>query len=190
MSDYKQQISACLDGELSDEEIQRLWPDVEAADYSTACRYQMIAAAMRGHVDETDMIDVSNSVRVALLQEAALTAQKSRAPAKTGWLGASWWRHAGGMGIAASVALVMVMVATDVQSPGTDSAVASLSGTQNPIPASSVMQQPVLAARPLDSNIRPVANLNTYLNEHSEFAAQDTMQGRMPYVRAVSYESR
>ena len=32
-------------------------------------------------------------------------------------------------------------------------------------------------------------NLDAYLAEHAEFAAQDTLQGRMPYARAVSYES-
>jgi hypothetical protein len=35
----------------------------------------------------------------------------------------------------------------------------------------------------------PAVNLNSYVNEHSEYAAQDTMQGMMPYARAVSYGS-
>ena len=35
----------------------------------------------------------------------------------------------------------------------------------------------------------PAVNLNNYVNEHSEYAAQDTMQGMMPYARAVSYGS-
>jgi hypothetical protein len=46
-------------------------------------------------------------------------------------------------------------------------------------------QQMVL---PVNNDVRP--NLNSYLKAHSEFAAQDTAQGRMPYARAVTYESR
>ena len=41
----------------------------------------------------------------------------------------------------------------------------------------------------VNSQIRPRVNLETYLAEHAEFAAQDTMQGRIPYARAVSYEA-
>ena len=41
----------------------------------------------------------------------------------------------------------------------------------------------------VNSQVRPRVNLETYLAEHAEFAAQDTMQGRIPYARAVSYEA-
>lgn len=191
MNEYKEQLSAYLDGELDDGEIHRLQPDVEAAEFSTSCRYQMIAAAMRGELDESDMLDVSQRVRVAILQEKSYTKHVSpESSAKTGWFGAAWWRPVGGMAIAASVALVMVMAATDVQSPGTDTVVATQSGAQQNDLRVTPVAQPMLAARPFADNVRPVANLNTYLSEHSEFAAQDTMQGRLPFVRAVSYESR
>jgi hypothetical protein len=35
----------------------------------------------------------------------------------------------------------------------------------------------------------PAVNLNTYVRQHSEFAAQDTIQGMMPYARSVTYGS-
>ena len=35
----------------------------------------------------------------------------------------------------------------------------------------------------------PAVNLNSYVRQHSEFAAQDTIQGMMPYARSVSYGS-
>lgn len=34
------------------------------------------------------------------------------------------------------------------------------------------------------------AEMSPYINQHLEFARQDTLQGRMPYVRAVSFESK
>ncbi|MGB5396978.1 MAG: RseA family anti-sigma factor [Gammaproteobacteria bacterium] len=191
MSEYKQQLSACLDGELSDEEIHRLKPDVEAAEFSTSSRYHLIGAAMRGDLEDADMIDVGHSVRVAVLQEETfgmnkiVTAVTSRRPV------AYWWRPVGGMAIAASVALVMVMAVTNEQTPAnsvvatkTDAGATSVAVTPVPV------VQPVLAARPASEKARSVANLNTYLSEHSESAARDTMQGRLPYARAVSYESK
>jgi len=33
-------------------------------------------------------------------------------------------------------------------------------------------------------------DLDPYINQHLEFATQDALQGRLPYVRAVSFESK
>lgn len=199
MSEYKQQLSALLDGELSDEEIRRLQPSVEAAEFSTTSRYQLIAEAMRG--SDASMIDISNQVRVAILQEATLelhtstessatVSQVAASTANAGWFGISWLRPAGGLAVAASVALVLVLAVSinDVQSPDSASLVAQQGLAPQPIqqPAPAVLAQQVVL--PVNKVARP--NLNSYLKAHSEFAAQDTAQGRMPYARAVTYESR
>ena len=187
MNEYKQQLSALLDGELSGDEIRRLQPSVEAEKYSTTSRYQMIAAAMRG--DDVSLIDVGHQVRVAILQEAKLEKTHTASAAKAGWFGLSWLHPAGGMAVAASVALVLVLaVSITGESPDNNSLVAS----QNPGQYNQVIATPVMAQQqvvlPVNNDVRP--NLNSYLKAHSEFAAQDTAQGRMPYARAVTYESR
>ncbi len=194
MNEYNEQLSALIDGALSDDEARRLQPSVEAATFSTASRYQLIAEAMRGTDADASMtmIDISNQVRVAILQEAALNEQISSvaSSAGTGWPVFSWLRSAGGIAVAASVAAVLVLVVTTtgVQSPSSGPVVASEDANQpgQVLATLPAMTQPVVV--PVNDDVRP--NLNSYINAHSEFAAQDTAQGRMPYARAVTYETR
>jgi negative regulator of sigma E activity len=192
MNEYKEQLSALIDGELSGDEVSRLQPSVEAAQFSTASRYQLIAESMRGTGSDASMIDISNQVRVAILQEAALDVKTSSvaSSASTGWPVFSWLRSAGGIAVAASVAVVLVLVVTitGVQSPTSGPVVASENINQ---PNQQLASMPAMSQRvviPVNDDVRP--NLNSYLNAHSEFAAQDTAQGRMPYARAVTYETR
>lgn len=193
MNEYRQQLSAMIDGELNDDEIRRLQPELEAAKFSTTSRYQMIADAMRGVHDDSSMIDISDQVRVAILQEETLKLETSHAGASVAasrpafW----WWRPAGGVAIAASVALALVAVVTinGVQSPGSSPVVASAGSTVQPS-QQILANMPAMSQRvviPVNDEVRP--DLNSYLNAHSEFAAQDTAQGRMPYARAVTYET-
>jgi hypothetical protein len=52
-------------------------------------------------------------------------------------------------------------------------------------------QQPHAVQLVADDNAqlaRPAVNKHR-LNQHLEYATQDTMQGRLPYVRAVSFDS-
>ena len=194
MNEYNEQLSALIDGALSDDEARRLQPSVEAATFSTASRYQLIAEAMRGTDADASMtmIDISDQVRVAILQEAALNEQISSvaSSAGTGWPVLSWLRSAGGIAVAASVAAVLVLVVTTtgVQSPSSGPVVASEDASQpgQVLATLPAMTQPVVV--PVNDDVRP--NLNSYINAHSEFAAQDTAQGRMPYARAVTYETR
>jgi hypothetical protein len=82
--------------------------------------------------------------------------------------------------------MVMVVTLTDQQHTGGGSAVVANVG-QQPVQA-----LPVSNPAPAFANTgiaRPAVNLNSYMNEHSEYAAQETMQGMMPYARAVSYGS-
>jgi sigma-E factor negative regulatory protein RseA len=192
MNEYKEQLSALIDGALSDDEIHRLQPSVEAAELSTSSRYQLIAESMRGTDTDASLIDISDQVRVAILQEPALDVKTTTAASSTsaGWPVFAWLRSAGGIAVAASVAVVLVLVVTitGVQSPTSGPVVASENANQSgqvlaTLPATS--QRVVI---PVNDDVRP--NLNSYLNAHSEFAAQDTAQGRMPYARAVTYETR
>ena len=126
----------------------------------------------------------------ALLDEDLVVEQKpassrpvSDTPA-TGFALSSWFRPAAGMAVAASVALVMVV---------------TLSGEENPatVPlAKSIDSQPV-AVEPVQLAVehQPASKEATSIaphlvDHHLEYATQDTFQGRLPYVRAVSYQKK
>ena len=184
----KERYSAWLDDEAEHDEVHSIAAEQNNAHFCTASRYQMIGDAMRGKVTDASMTDISASVRAAISQEPELAPAQSkpvRAPQREtrplfGGLGA-WLRPVGGLAVAATVAMVMVVTLTEQP--------IDTSGTT----ASNVGQQPVISipvSNPGTYNARiaqPAVNLNNYLRQHSEHAAQDTVQGLMPYARAVSY---
>ena len=98
------------------------------------------------------------------------------------------------MAVAASVAVVMVFTLSEQESTG----IAPMAS--NPVIATPVAvapdapantQQPQAVELVADENTqlaRPAVNQHR-VNQHLEYATQDTMQGRLPYVRAVSFES-
>ncbi len=43
---------------------------------------------------------------------------------------------------------------------------------------------------PANTGVNKATQMSPYINQHLEFARQDTLQGRMPYVRAVSFENK
>ncbi len=199
MSEHKQNLSAYLDDNLSDEEQRTLQLDA-AGD--TVHHYQLIGEAMRGQVSELSLLDVSAQVRAAIADEPLLqqpptaVTHSSEAPRKPSLLGglfdslADWMRPAAGLAVAASVAMIVIVsLQNDDAAPNAKNQLVA----QQPVPS----VRANLAQLPKASNIVPVSNqrtagradLDRYLQQHSEFAARDTAQGRMPYVRAVGYET-
>jgi negative regulator of sigma E activity len=194
MNEDKEKISAWLDDAIEYNEMVTLETEQDDRALTTATRYQMIGDAIRGKVTEASMIDVSASVREAIRREpefapVARPASHSRRPVQRDRkplfdLG-SWLRPVGGLAVAATVAMVMVVTLTDKQTI-TDSAVVANVG-QQPVRALPVNNSAPVYTRP--GIARPAVNLNSYVTEHSEYAAQDTIQGMMPYARSVSYGS-
>jgi hypothetical protein len=81
--------------------------------------------------------------------------------------------------------MVMVVTLTDQQTAIDSAQVANFG--QQPVQA-----LPVNNTAPVytwQGVAMPAVNLNSYVTEHSEYAAQDTIQGMMPYARSVSYGS-
>ena len=189
MRDDRERISAWLDDGIEANEVDSLQADDAVGGYSTATRYNMIGDAIRGRVAETSMIDISASVREAISREPELAPvvtpiRRKKTAAKTAFDLGSWLKPAGGLAVAATVAMVMVVTLTDQQSETGDAVVANSGQQLQTTPVSSPAagySQPDLAL--------PAVNLNSYVNEHSEYAARDTMQGMMPFARAVSYGS-
>ena len=188
MNEDKEKISAWLDDAIEYNEVDSLDTEQDKRAFTTATRYQMIGDAIRGRVTEASMIDISASVREAVSSEPELvpvtrTARPIQREAKPLFDFGSWLRPVGGLAVAATVAMVMVVTLTDKQT-GTDSAVVANVG-QQPLQALPVNNATPVYASP--GVAMPAVNLNTYVTEHSEYAAQDTIQGMMPYARSVSY---
>ena len=189
MRDDKERISAWLDDGIELNEVEALRDEDTEGRYSTAARYSMIGDAIRGHVADTSMIDISASVREAISREPELAPavtpiRRSKSTSKTSFDLGSWLKPAGGLAVAATVAMIMVVTLTDQQSETGKGVVADSGQPLQTTPVTNPVAgygQPELAL--------PAVNLNSYVNEHSEFAARDTMQGMMPYARAVSYGS-
>ncbi len=190
MNEDKEKISAWLDDAIEYNEVESLDTEQDERAFATATRYQMIGDAIRGKVTESSMIDISASVREAISREpefvpVARPARPIQRETKPFFDFGSWLRPVGGLAVAATVAMVMVVTLTDKQS-GTESAVVANVG-QLPVQALPVNNTAPVYARP--GVAMPAVNLNSYVTEHSEYAAQDTIQGMMPYARSVSYGS-
>lgn len=196
-SKRKEKISAFLDNEMHPDELMSFSLSSEPEDAEVVQRYQVMGETLRGEMGEASFIDVSQAVHEALLDESLVVSQtEPAARVTTGNTGhnsrynhgrftlSAWLRPAAGMAVAASVALVMVVTLSGQESP-----------SNLPI-ANNNEQQPVAApAVQLAKNNKPVdkkaKNLDPHLvNQHLEFATQDTLQGRLPYVRAVSYQKK
>lgn len=191
MSEDKEKISAWLDDAVQHNEVDLLEVDRSKQSYSTVARYQMIGDALRGKVSDASMIDISASVSEAIQQEPELAVisrpvRTSRRERKPLFDFGSWLRPVGGLAVAATVAMVMVVTLTD-QQKGTDNAVIANVG-QQPVRALPVGNVTPVYNSPGMATM-PAVNLNSYVTEHSEFAAQDTIQGMMPYARSVSFGS-
>lgn len=198
---HKEKISSFLDNEMHHDELMSFSLNSELEDVNTIRRYQLVGDVLRGEHSEASYVDVSRAVHDTLVHEslavAATTpldghvagsvvgkaATKHRTDREHISLSA-WFRPVAGMAVAASVALVMVVTLT-----GQD--------TSSPQPvAVNIERLPAAESAPLmrlaaDDKLagKKARNLDPRLvNQHLEFATQDALQGRLPYVRAVSYQ--
>ena len=194
MNEDKEKISAWLDDAIEYNEADSLETEQGGQTFSTAARYQMIGDAVRGNVTDATLINISASVREAISREPELapvarparsSQRHSQRQAKPLFDFGSWLKPVGGLAVAASVAMVMVVTFTDQQAETGSAMVANVA--QQPVQAIPVGNPASVYAKP--GFAMPAVNLNSYITEHSEYAAQDTLQGMMPYARSVSYGS-
>lgn len=191
----KEKISAFLDNDMHQDELMSFSLSAEEADAKTAQRYHMIGDALRGELGDSSFVDISQAVREALADEAPLpvpqaTAAVTRAGAGenatantvagiSGWLSLTWFKPVAGMMVASFVAVVMVFSLSENNS----SEPVPLAKQSEPTPA----VQLAIEKKAGEKN----PHVNKYLvDQHLEFATQDALQGRLPYVRAVSFEAK
>ena len=182
----KEKISAFLDDDMHRDELMSFSLSADPDDTKVAQRYQIMGDVLRGEMSDSSFIDVSHAVREALADES-LAVESYSAPVtassdnKAGLFDLSaWFKPVAGMAVAASVAVVMV-VTLSVQQTEKNSPIAKV-----------IEPQPAVQVAVDDKAIdKKATELDPRLvNQHLEFATQDTLQGRLPYVRAVSYESK
>lgn len=199
MSKRKEKISAFLDGDMHRDELMSFSLSAETDDAKVAQRYQMLGDTLRGEMSDSSFVDVSHAVREALAEEniveqmssatsqssaslLGITASATTAGKSTAFDLSAWFKPVAGMAVAASVAVVMVVSVNQQEST-------SIAPVATVIEAQPIVQ---LAAEDIAGNKNVAGNkatdLNPYINQHLEFATQDTFQGRLPYVRAVSFE--
>lgn len=181
----KEKISAFLDDDMHRDELMSFSLSADPDDTKVAQRYQIMGDVLRGEMSDSSFIDVSHAVREALADEN-LALESHSAPvttsagSKVGRFDLSaWFKPVAGMAVAASVAVVMVVTLSAQQT-----------GTNTPI-AKVIEPQPAVQVAIDDKAIdKKATELDPHLvNQHLEFATQDTLQGRLPYVRSVSYET-
>jgi sigma-E factor negative regulatory protein RseA len=200
MTQDKEQFSAWLDDAADADGMLDSSSRDESGALGLAARYRLIGDALRGEIEDNSMSDISARVREAIESEPVYhhvptpvrpRPVKNRKPL---FDFGSWLRPVGGLALAASVAMVVVVTVTRQETPEIDGA-ATIAVTE-PAPSLSVpvnyTANPAIPARGYAATqmaANPATNLNDYMEEHSEYASQDTMQRIMPYARAVSYEN-
>lgn len=122
---HKEQLSAFIDNEIGPDELSEL-----ASDSALLHRYQLIGDAVKGNLCDASLIDVSAQVKLAIESEPVHSAaQKSvsqKSSSAQSWFDFSaWLRPVGGMAVAASVAIVMVMVTNQPETAETGIATGS-----------------------------------------------------------------
>jgi sigma-E factor negative regulatory protein RseA len=179
MSDeIREQLSALVDEELDEVErpllLGRLQRDNELRDILG--HYQLISEVMRG-AGQAAALGIADRVRRALEKEAALPEADRLNPR-----GLRWLKPVAGLAVAASVALVAVLAVTSVRESAVETA--PRVATQNVAPATRGSDE-------LWERIEPRIDkrMAAYLVNHNEYAASRGVQGVMPYVRIVGYES-
>jgi len=198
MSKRKEKISAFLDNDLHQEELMSFSLSGEAEDARAAQRYQIIGDTLRGELKDASFVDVSSAVREALADEnIAGISNSAKAPVaneKTGLFDMSaWFKPVAGMAFAVMVAVVMVFAVSEQEGEGV-APIANNTAPEKAIPTTAVaVDNSMKTTEPLAAKIDDTQNntdINPYIDQHLEFATQDALQGRLPYVRAVSYEAK
>lgn len=190
-----EKISAYIDDALDNDEVETLLQENKTSKqaFSAAARYHMMGDALRGELSDASMVDVSAQIHQALRDESfdavdSTPVAKKPSSSKSrfdifAWLD-SFARPLAGMAVAASVAVLMVVTVVQMQAP---ESVQQVANAPVNLPVVTLVANKKLVIDQL-SKEQQAAEFDVYLTEHAEFSGQDTLQGRIPYVRAVSYE--
>jgi sigma-E factor negative regulatory protein RseA len=167
----KEQLSACLDGELPEAELELLLKQVGRNPEMRAClgRYALIGETLRSGAAIVAPADFSKRVAAAIEAEPALSSVPESARGRMAGKGVQWLRPAAGFAVAAGVAtLAILALRQPAQSPEvpyvadvTPSAPMDQPSVQDPasyiVPAST-------------TGYVPATRLTNYVVAHSEYS--------------------
>lgn len=176
------QLSALVDGELADAEmnlvLRRLSRDGDAQGRWE--RYHLISDALQGHLPAALDADFATRLRQAIDQERLPQPAIRSLPA--------WYKPVTGFALAASVVLTaLVGLQLTQPDPGLtpSNPVAAAPASATPLPVQAVALNP-----PADEASEPTeARLNSYLVNHNGYASRSSVNGMLPYVRMVGYQT-
>jgi sigma-E factor negative regulatory protein RseA len=198
-----EQLSALLDNDMKPDELAQFMDDLHRdplAEGETLQRYQLIGKTLRGELDSAAFIDVSAAVMRAIDVDTVPVTNVH--PLRPRWVSSvqKLMRPAAGLAIAASVAMVTVVSVRMLQQNTPDAtAVQSMAAVNSTpiVPVNAQLAQRVqvvaagaaLPAPAVQASLQPTDDqMREYLMRHSGVAGQATLQGVMPYARAVSFE--
>jgi len=205
ISKREQQVSAILDDDLNQQELNEFMQDLTrdpVADAERVKRYQMMGDVLRDDLNEASFMDISAAVHRAIDQEPEYHALESNTAAKKVSKPlfdlSAWTKPLTGMAIAASVAMVTVVSFRAVETDSTNDparavAEASVEFKKPTIaPVNPVIANQVRLASTVEAKTKmqlQAKQLSDYMMRHSDSAGQSTMQGMMPYIRVVGFDA-
>jgi sigma-E factor negative regulatory protein RseA len=181
------QLSAMVDDELQDMEsdlaLRRLSRDQEARDRWE--RYHLISNTLQDHLPAR--IDPSFAARIRQAIETDPLPLPVVKPLPT------WYKPVTGFALAASVVLMALfglkLTQTDPLQPVAQFANAT-PGLPAPAPAAFLPVQAVASSQPADSARTLIeSRLGSYLVNHNGYASMNSMNGMLPHVRMVGYQT-
>lgn len=178
------QLSAIVDDELEEREIDLVLRRLSRDRDSRARweRYHLVSDALQGHLPAALDIDFAARIRQAIEAEPQLLPATRPLPA--------WYKPVTGFALAASVVLVALFGLKLTQTDTTFAPTVPLAAN---IPPASTLPLPVRVAtltQPANGSGEPVeARLSSYLVNHNGYASRNSVNGMLPYVRMVGYQS-
>ncbi len=189
MSEYsREQISALMDGELENESKTTLQALINNDEHRQIwAHYHLIGECLRGNLSKYFDPNIADRISTAIKDEPTILAPKHAT---------NFFKPIMGFAIAASVAVVVILgvqqtslnpVTTPTQTIASHQPDLSNHQLVTNVAVKPATQQvkPLPATMPVDARSR----LNRYLVNYNDYSANAGMQGMLPYVRIVAYET-
>jgi sigma-E factor negative regulatory protein RseA len=170
----KEQLSACLDGELSEGELDLLLKQVSRDPQlrTSLGRYALIGETLRAKGPIAAPADFSKRIAAAIAAEpaAAIEQPAIASPArKVNPAAVRWLRPAAGVAVAAGVAALAIFTLQEPQPAQPTTYVADAASTASP--SSTDAASYIVPASTDSSAFVPAARLTNYVVAHSEYSS-------------------
>lgn len=182
--DQNELLSALVDGELNDNELERALQLLSNNDTARARfqRHQLVSDVLHGHVSHNRTVDLTGRIAEALSDEPAIAMVPKHKilpiPFPT-----RFWRQATSLALAASVGALAVMGVMNQPQNQLMPATAVASIEQAPAKQMAVAQT---GDRWTVGEPEVEDRLNTYLVNHNEYAGASSV---FSYARVVTYDA-